>query len=89
MCQCLRYFGTFVAKTVSGIGHIGKPLGASTTIGALQSVVDKNITQIAYDCGFNDISNLSRRFKAEFMVTPSEYRKMHAVRPPHRTTAMA
>lgn len=52
-------------------------------------MADKNITQIAYDCGFNDISNLSRRFKAEFMVTPSEYRKMHAVRRPHRTTAMA
>ncbi|QZN94517.1 helix-turn-helix domain-containing protein [Symbiopectobacterium purcellii] len=51
-------------------------------------MADKNITQLAYDCGFNDISNLSRRFKAEFMVTPSEYRKMHAVRRPHRATAI-
>ncbi|MEO3990934.1 helix-turn-helix domain-containing protein [Pseudocitrobacter cyperus] len=40
----------------------------------------KNITQIAYDCGFNDISNLSRRFKAENLVTPSEYRKLHFAR---------
>lgn len=43
-------------------------------------LAEKNITQLAYDCGFSDISNLSRKFKAENMVTPSEYRKLHATR---------
>lgn len=43
-------------------------------------LAEKNITQIAYDCGFSDISNLSRKFKAENMVTPSEYRRLHSAR---------
>ncbi|PWC12085.1 AraC family transcriptional regulator [Brenneria roseae subsp. americana] len=43
-------------------------------------MANKNITQIAYDCGFRDISNLSRRFKAEYSITPSEYRRMHSIR---------
>ncbi|EPS0029124.1 helix-turn-helix domain-containing protein [Escherichia albertii] len=43
-------------------------------------LAEKNITQIAYDCGFSDISNLSRKFKAENMVTPSEYRRTHLAR---------
>ncbi|EQB7290021.1 helix-turn-helix domain-containing protein [Escherichia albertii] len=43
-------------------------------------LAEKNITQIAYDCGFSYISNLSRKFKAENMVTPSEYRRTHLAR---------
>ncbi|MCL2893980.1 helix-turn-helix domain-containing protein [Brenneria tiliae] len=40
----------------------------------------KNISQIAYDCGFNDISNLCRKFKLAYAMTPYEYRKYHAER---------
>ncbi len=43
-------------------------------------MAEKNFTQIAYDCGFSDISNLSRKFKAHLSVTPSCYRKMHMPR---------
>jgi AraC-like DNA-binding protein len=32
------------------------------------------ILDIALDCGFNDISNFNRAFRAEFRVTPREYR---------------
>lgn len=34
-----------------------------------------NITEIAYDCGFSDISYFGRAFKAHFGMTPSEYRQ--------------
>lgn len=43
-------------------------------------LAEKNITQIAYDCGFSDISNLSRKFKTENLVTPSQYRRLHSKR---------
>ncbi len=36
---------------------------------------DKNISQIAYDCGFNEQSYYSRLFLREFGCTPLEYRK--------------
>lgn len=35
----------------------------------------KSISQIAYDCGFSDISHFSRRFKRAYRLSPSEYRK--------------
>ncbi len=41
---------------------------------------EMNITQLAYGCGFSDISNLSRKFKTEMLMTPSEYRKLHTSR---------
>lgn len=43
-------------------------------------MADRNMTQLAYDCGFSDISNLSRKFKSEYLMTPSEYRKVHSFR---------
>ena len=36
---------------------------------------DLSITQIAYDCGFNDLSYFIRTFKAFKKVSPKEYRK--------------
>jgi AraC-like DNA-binding protein len=33
------------------------------------------IIQIAFDCGFGDIANFNRAFRAEFGVTPTTYRK--------------
>ena len=33
------------------------------------------VTDIAYDCGFGDLSNFNRTFRAEFGVTPRAYRQ--------------
>jgi AraC-like DNA-binding protein len=35
---------------------------------------DVNILEIALECGFGDVSNFNRAFRAEFGVTPSAYR---------------
>ncbi|WNJ17032.1 AraC family transcriptional regulator [Pontibacter sp. G13] len=37
-----------------------------------------SIAQIAYQCGFNNISNFNRRFKAVTQLTPSDYQRKHA-----------
>jgi len=34
-----------------------------------------SITQIAYDCGFNNVSNFNRFFKIVKQTSPREYRK--------------
>ena len=36
---------------------------------------DLSITQIAYDCGFNNVSNFNRFFKIVKKTSPREYRK--------------
>lgn len=36
---------------------------------------DLSVTQIAYDCGFNDVSYFIKTFKAFKQVSPKEYRK--------------
>lgn len=35
----------------------------------------KSIGQIAFNCGFSDLSHFSHRFKAAFSITPSEFRR--------------
>lgn len=35
---------------------------------------EKNISEICYECGFNNISNFNRTFKAQKGCTPSEFR---------------
>ena len=40
----------------------------------LKKTNDKTI-DIAFDCGFNNISYFNRAFKAQHGVTPKEYRK--------------
>lgn len=37
---------------------------------------ETNITDISYDAGFNDISSFCRKFKEQFGISPSEYRKI-------------
>ncbi|MFZ6008839.1 MAG: helix-turn-helix domain-containing protein [Bacteroidota bacterium] len=37
----------------------------------------KNISQIAYECGYNNISNFNRQFKIIKKQTPSEYMKIY------------
>lgn len=42
----------------------------------IKSTEDR-ISDIAYDCGFNDIGYFSKSFQAVYKYSPTEYRKMH------------
>lgn len=46
------------------------------TIGRLVATTD-NVSEICYDCGFNNLSNFNRIFKKKKGVTPTEYREKH------------
>ncbi|MBY5956505.1 AraC family transcriptional regulator [Membranicola marinus] len=41
----------------------------------LMSETDKNISEIAYNCGFNNLANFNRQFKKHKGMTPRQYRK--------------
>lgn len=41
----------------------------------LLSQTDNNITDIIFDCGYNNISYFNRLFKSKYNITPSEYRQ--------------
>ncbi|ANQ51193.1 helix-turn-helix transcriptional regulator [Flammeovirga sp. MY04] len=41
----------------------------------LLRVTDQRISDIAYDCGFNDIGYFSKLFKSEYNISPSDFRK--------------
>jgi AraC-like DNA-binding protein len=34
-----------------------------------------NVSEVALDCGFEDLSHFSRAFKEKFGVSPANYRK--------------
>ncbi|GAB3225576.1 AraC family transcriptional regulator [Spirosoma arcticum] len=36
---------------------------------------DRNVVEVAYECGFNNLANFNRQFKKLKQMTPSEYRK--------------
>ncbi|WP_281613448.1 AraC family transcriptional regulator [Flammeovirga sp. SubArs3] len=38
-------------------------------------VTNERISDIAYDCGFNDIGYFSKMFKSEYNITPTDFRK--------------
>ena len=38
---------------------------------------NQRISDIAYDCGFNDIGYFSKSFRSVYQYSPSEYRKQH------------
>ncbi|SDQ09659.1 transcriptional regulator, AraC family [Chryseobacterium soldanellicola] len=40
----------------------------------LLSVSDKRITEIAFDCGFNDLANFTKSFSNKYQITPTNYR---------------
>ncbi|PWJ43808.1 AraC family transcriptional regulator [Sediminitomix flava] len=42
----------------------------------LLQTTEERISDIAYDCGFNDTGYFSKLFKTEFNQSPSEYRKL-------------
>lgn len=49
------------------VGHACKQLAATR----------RNVSEIAYECGFNNLTNFNRQFKKIKMLTPCDYRKMH------------
>ena len=46
---------------------------------AARALVDstRNISEICFECGFNNLSNFNRIFKARRGVTPKEFRAMY------------
>ncbi|CAM3768652.1 helix-turn-helix domain-containing protein [Flavobacterium chungbukense] len=38
-------------------------------------VSDQRITEIAFDCGFNDLANFTRSFSSKYNVSPTNYRQ--------------
>lgn len=42
---------------------------------SMLQMTNQRISEIAYDCGFNDIAYFSKTFHAAYDVTPSDYRK--------------
>ncbi|MBD2703529.1 AraC family transcriptional regulator [Spirosoma sp. BT702] len=62
---------TFVEYlTTVRIGHACK----------LLSEHDRNIVEVAYECGFNNLANFNRQFKKLKGMTPSDYRKTLIIR---------
>ena len=40
-------------------------------------ISDLNISQIAFECGFEDTSHFIRVFKQKYILTPLQYRQKH------------
>lgn len=57
-----RSFSDYIADM--RIGHAARQLMET----------EKNISEICYDCGFNNISNFNRIFKKKLGLTPSDFR---------------
>lgn len=68
-----RFFKMRTGKTLSNyvidirLGHAARELVDST----------KNISEICYSCGFNNLSNFNRTFKAKRGSTPKEFRQLY------------
>ncbi|TDN98390.1 AraC family transcriptional regulator [Sunxiuqinia elliptica] len=46
----------------------------------LLSLTDKNIAEVAFECGFNNLSNFNRTFKEVTSKTPKEYRLLWQIK---------
>lgn len=64
-----------VFKEATGLSPIAYGINVKIKMAAmLLKSTSLNITQISYQCGFNDSNYFSRLFKKEFNITPSAYR---------------
>lgn len=69
----VHYRVTFVEHlNIVRIGHACRYL----------SELDKNVVEVAYQCGFNNLANFNRQFKKIKKMTPSEYRRTANVNVP-------
>lgn len=69
-----RYFKRATGKTFS---HFLNELRVGQACRALLDS-DRSIAEIAYDSGFNNLSNFNRRFKNLRGISPRRYRKQHS-----------
>ena len=58
-----------------------KRLDYSTT---LLCNAEMNISQVGYECGFEDLSHFSRVFKEKFGISPANFRKESGARTTNR-----
>ena len=71
-----RFFKLRTGKTLSDymidirMGHAARKLIDTTT----------SISEISYDCGFNNISNFNRIFKKKKVCSPKEFRDSYRKR---------
>lgn len=45
-------------------------------------LANKTVSEIAFSCGFSDLAHFSRRFKATFTISPSDFRRQQLVAKP-------
>ena len=71
--SCSRFFRTNAGKTVTDY-ILDVRLG-----NAARALVDTNdsVSVICYRCGFNNLSNFNRVFKAKKGMTPSDFRRVY------------
>jgi len=70
-----RYFKRTMGKTFS---HFVNELRVGKACRALLET-ERPVAGIAYECGFNNLSNFNRRFKELRGVSPRRFRELHAI----------
>ncbi len=70
----LRYLHQIFAETEYSVAHYIRRQRLIATQALLKERPDLKLAEIAYRCGFNDHAALSRQFKGEFGISPSDYR---------------
>jgi len=69
--QLTRKLEALTGMSPSGFIRLQRLIHASEMLGQGEA----NISQVAYACGFNNLSYFSRSFKAQFGQLPSDYMK--------------
>ncbi len=69
-----RYFKSRTKKTFSEFLNEVRILNACKLLAS----TDKSITEICYDCGYNNISHFNRQFKSITGLTAKEYSRKHS-----------
>ena len=65
-------------RTVTGVTPYQFILRKRLRAAALRLMSEPaKVLDIAFDCGFGDVSNFNHAFRAEFGVSPRDYRKLY------------